>query len=147
MIGLLDVNVLIALAWPNHLHHAAVLEWFDDNRDFGWATCPLTQSGFVRVSSNQKVLPDARSPEEAFELLARVTALEHHVFWHDDTSLASSTLIAPRHLQGYGQVTDAHLLAIALRHGGRLVTMDRAIRGLVPDGFVADLVVALVASD
>jgi toxin-antitoxin system PIN domain toxin len=145
MIGLLDVNVLIALAWPNHLHHATALEWFDENREFGWATCPLTQSGFVRVSSNQKVLPDARSPKEAFKLLSRLTALEHHVFWHDDTSLANSTLIAPHRLQGYRQVTDAHLLAIALRHGGRLVTMDRAIRGLAPDGFVADLVVTLVA--
>jgi len=142
MIGLLDVNVLVALAWPNHLHHGVVREWFQDHQDLGWATCPLTQSGFVRVSSNQKVIPDARSPEQALELLARWTSLEHHVFWHDDISLASSTLIAPHRLQGYRQVTDAHLLAIALRHGGRLVTMDGGVRGLVPNGFVAEQVVA-----
>jgi predicted nucleic acid-binding protein len=59
MISLLDVNVLIALAWPNHIHHRLASRWFDRNRKSGWATCPLTQSGFVRVSSNAHILSDA----------------------------------------------------------------------------------------
>ncbi|MGH9896422.1 MAG: type II toxin-antitoxin system VapC family toxin, partial [bacterium] len=52
MIGLLDFNVLVALAWPNHVHHQAAVKWFLTNQSGGWATSPLTESGFVRVSSN-----------------------------------------------------------------------------------------------
>jgi toxin-antitoxin system PIN domain toxin len=79
MICLLDVNLLVALAWPNHVHHAAALGWFRRNQATGWATCPLTQSGFVRVSSNSAMVSDARSPQEAIQLLRRIVALPHHV--------------------------------------------------------------------
>jgi uncharacterized protein len=69
LIALLDVNVLVALAWPNHIHHRAAHRWYAAHRAQGWATCPPTQAGFVRVSSNAKALPGAKSPRDAFELL------------------------------------------------------------------------------
>jgi hypothetical protein len=86
-VALLDVNVLVALAWPNHAHHELALRWFKKHQKWGWATCPTTQSGFVRVSSNQQVLPNAKSPHEALLLLRRITVLPHHVFWADDTAM------------------------------------------------------------
>ena len=132
MVGLLDVNVLVALAWPNHIHHHAAHDWYRAHAPLGWATCPLTQSGFVRVSSNRQVIPEAATPHESLLLLRRIVAQPHHRFWIDDTSLASSRFLAPERLQAHHQVTDAHLLALALRHKGRLVTFDSAVGGLAP---------------
>lgn len=138
MISLLDVNVLVALAWPNHEHHEVATRWFRRHQPEGWATCPLTQSGFVRVSSNQRVIPGAKPPAEAVALLRRMLDLPHHIFFSDDISLVASKFVATEKIAGYRQVTDAHLLAIALRHGGRLATLDRAIAQLLPSGFKAD---------
>jgi predicted nucleic acid-binding protein len=76
MIALLDVNLLVALAWPNHVHHRQALAWFLDNQPLGWATCSVTQSGFIRVSSNQSALPDAKSPQEALLLLRRIATID-----------------------------------------------------------------------
>ena len=143
-VSLLDVNVLVALAWPNHVHHETAGRWFAENQRQGWATCPLTQSGFVRVSSNHRLIPEARSPGEAVLALRRIVALPHHVFWPDDVSLAVSRFVALEKLVGYQQVTDAHLLALALRKGGRLATLDAAIRGLVPRGFQPAKVVCVI---
>ena len=131
---LLDVNVLVALAWPNHVHHATALAWFDEIGRAGFATCSVTQSGFVRVSSNQRAIPDARSPREAREILRRITALPGHVFWPDDIEIASNQHIAWERLGSHAQVTDAHLLALAIRHGGRLATFDRVLVDLAPEG-------------
>lgn len=146
MIALLDINLLVALAWPNHVHHRPALRWFGEFQNLGWATCPLTQSGFVRVSSNRRIIPEARTPREALLLLRRILALPHHTFWPDDTSLADSPYVAAAKLIGYRQVTDAHLLALALRHGGRLATLDRGLRQLVPNSFHAEEAVCVVGS-
>ncbi len=146
MVALLDLNVLIALAWPNHVHHRVALRWFQENQALGWATCPVTQSGFVRISANRRVIPDAASPQEAVLLLRRITALAHHVFWADDVSLVDSEFFAPEKIQGYRQVTDAHLLALALRRGGRVATLDRGIGTLVPDAFSASDAVCLLTA-
>jgi toxin-antitoxin system PIN domain toxin len=132
MVSLLDVNLLVALAWTNHVHHKAALAWFLRNQTLGWATCPLTQSGFVRVSSNPKAMPDARSPQVAIGLLKRIVSLPNHQFWHDDVSLADSNQLALSRLTGYRQVTDAHLVTLALNRGGRLATLDRRVQSLVP---------------
>jgi uncharacterized protein len=142
--ALLDTNVLVALAWPNHVHHACALAWFRAHQKNGWATCPVTQSGFVRVSSNRAVIPEAKPPQEAVDLLRRITALPHHRFWTDDISLSSSEFVAAKKLVGYRQVTDAHVLALALRHDGCLATLDSGIRQLVPDGFAPREVVCVL---
>jgi toxin-antitoxin system PIN domain toxin len=134
MVGLFDVNVLVALAWPNHVHHEAALKWFRRQSRQGWATCSITETGFVRVSSNRAILPEARSPQDAIALLRRITALPQHVFWTDDLRFAESSLVARSKIVGHRQVTDAHLLGLALRHRGRLVTFDAGIAMVMPEG-------------
>jgi toxin-antitoxin system PIN domain toxin len=105
--------------------------------------CPATQAGFVRVLSNPSFSPDALTPREAFAHLARIVGVAGHVFWPDDTSLVGSRFLAEDRLVGYRQVTDAHLLAIALRHGGALVTFDRGGPSVLPPGFPDDAVLVL----
>ena len=131
MTRLLDVNVLVALAWPNHIHHARALHWFRTVREDGWATCPLTESGFVRVSSNARAIPEARNPQEAIELLRRLRAIGRHTFWTDEVSPAQEGPF--ERVVGYRQVTDAHLLSLSLQRGGMLATFDQAITSLVPE--------------
>ncbi len=146
MTRLLDVNVLVALAWPNHVHHQAAVQWFEASYRAGWATCPLTQSGFVRVSSNQRVVPDARTPAEAILVLRQLTELDGHEFLADDIALATTDVIDVSRILGHRQVTDAHLVALALRHNGRLVTFDRRIADVVPTGIDANVVLQLPAA-
>ena len=121
--ALLDVNALVALAWDAHVHHAAVRAWFASSAAKGWATCPVTESAFVGVSSNPKALPNPIGVEQARAVLRALREHEAHRFLHDDVSLADAE-IPPLH--GHRQVTDAHLLAIARRHQTRLVTFDAA---------------------
>lgn len=128
-VGLLDANVLIALAWPSHIHHLAAHAWFSKNATKGWATCPMTQCAFIRISSNPKIIPDAVTPSEAMELLRQIVAQDHHKFWPDDVSVLDEH-VRGKFLIGHRQVTDAYLLALVLRHGGRLVTLDKGLLSL-----------------
>lgn len=141
---LLDVNVLVALAWPNHIHHERALAWFRDNQEAGWATCPVTEAGFVRVSSHRSAIPEAKSPQEAIHLLGRMVALPHHHFWRDDVSLARTDEVPRERIAGHRQVTDAHLMALTLRRGGRIATFDRGLPGLLPAALDPDAVVTLI---
>jgi toxin-antitoxin system PIN domain toxin len=125
--ALLDVNALVALAWDSHVHHASMRAWFTANRAAGWATCPITESGFVRVSSNPKVLPSPIGVDAARGVLAALRAVEGHGFVADDVSLTDSDVPA---IAGHRQVTDAHLVALARRNGRRLVTFDAGVLAL-----------------
>ena len=75
MISLLDVNVLFALAWPRHVHHDPALEWFEEARHDGWATCAITESGFVRISCNPVIVGHEVTPNEAIQILERLMAV------------------------------------------------------------------------
>ncbi|NUN95628.1 MAG: VapC toxin family PIN domain ribonuclease [Candidatus Omnitrophica bacterium] len=130
-VGLLDVNVLVALAWPSHVHHREAHIWFDENQMHGWATCPLTQCGFVRISSNPRIIREAVSPIEALVLLKEMTSLDHHDFWPDDAPFHEESFPTEL-LVGHRQVTDAYLLGLAIRHKGKLVTLDQSLSGLLP---------------
>lgn len=125
--GLLDVNALVALAWDSHVHHAATRNWFARNGANGWATCSVTESGFVRVSSNPSVLASAIGVEEARRVLALLRAAGRHRFLNDDVSMTDED-VPP--LVGHRQVTDAHLLTLARRHGLRVITFDGGVRAL-----------------
>ena len=131
--ALLDVNVLIALAWPNHVHHDATRRWFTENRGDGWATCPLTEAGFVRVSCNPSAVQHVVTPCEAIALLQRLTRLESHSFWPLDRSIADLPRELVSRLQGYRQITDAVLLAVAIQRGGTLATLDSGLARLVDE--------------
>ncbi len=122
--ALLDVNALVALAWDSHVHHTAMRAWFTVNGSAGWATCPLTESGFVRVSSNPIVLPSAIGVEVARGVLSALRAHPGHRFLIDDVSMSDSDVPA---IAGYRHVTGAHLLTVARRCGVRLVTFDASI--------------------
>lgn len=126
---LLDTNVLIALAWPNHVHHQETVDWFARKGSGGFRTCPITETGFVRISSNPAFTPNAVAPSEALALLARITQLPGWGFWPDDLPLAA-TFSSPVHPATHRQVTDGYLLALAKAHGGVLATMDRGIAWL-----------------
>ena len=123
---LLDANVLIALAWPRHEFHARVGEWFARHSRSGWATCPFTQAGFVRVVSNPAFSADALTPENAIRLLEANLKLSNHQFWPDDLSVPEALKGVGR-LRGHQQITDAYLVTIAVHHRGKLATIDRGI--------------------
>jgi toxin-antitoxin system PIN domain toxin len=130
MIALLDVNTLIALGWPNHSHHDAAHEWFADWTS-GWATTPITETGFVRVSSNDSVLATSVRPIDAIEHLSRLRTMPGHSFWIDAIEgVVGNDLDATRVL-GHRQVSDAHLVSIAIANDGTLATFDKGMRSLV----------------
>ncbi len=118
---LLDTNVLLALAWPNHQHHAKAHAWFAAHAKRGWATCAFTQLGFVRLSSNPAYSRDAVSPQDAAALLQQWTQHKSHRFWNSPA--AESPAIYLRAL-GHQQVNDAWLVEVARKNKGRLVTLD-----------------------
>ena len=133
MTALLDVNVLIALAWPNHVHHAAARAWFEEHRGDGWATCPLTEAGFVRVSCNPSAVRHTIAPLDAIGVLEKLTQLGAHAFWPLDRSIVQLPEAIGARLQGYRQITDAVLLATAMQRNGQLATLDGGLRGLVAE--------------
>jgi uncharacterized protein len=131
-VALLDVNVLIALAWPNHVHHASARRWFDESSSAGWATTPVTELGFVRVSSNKNVIADAATPGAALGVLRALCDLPGHEFWPDDARLVEPPFSVDR-LGTHRQLTDVHLAALAASRKGKLATFDRGIpRALHP---------------
>jgi toxin-antitoxin system PIN domain toxin len=123
-VALLDVNALVALAWDSHVHHAAMREWFSSAAAAAWATCPITESGFVRVSSNPIVLPSALGVDAARGVLSALREHPRHRFLTDDVSMSDADVPS---IAGYRQVTDAHLLTLARRHRVRLVTFDASL--------------------
>lgn len=131
--ALLDVNVLIALAWPNHTLHTTARRWFDRHHRDGWATTPVTESGFVRVSSNRAAIATATSPPLAIELLTAMTGLAGHTFWSDDLMLVTGGHGETDLITSHRDVTDAHLLALAQERRGALVTFDAGVARLLGD--------------
>ena len=127
---LLDTNLLIALLWPSHERHNLALKWFIGHRSKGWATCPFTQAGFVRIVSNPAFSRDAVQPREAMYVLAANTAAKDHAFWPDEVPFAEAVAFAGMRLLGHQQVTDAYLLGLAIRRGGVLATLDQRIAAL-----------------
>lgn len=124
--ALLDINVLLALLDSDHIDHKRAREWLEDEIDTGWASCAITQNGFVRII-NQPRYPSPISPTEAIELLDRACAQPHHQYWPCDASLLDPETIDRTRLHGPRQVTDAYLLALATRHSGHFVTFDQSI--------------------
>lgn len=122
---LLDVNVLLALAWPNHVHHSAARAWFASSQMSDWLTCGVSESGFIRVSSNMRVTPDARTPGEAALLLHRICSLAGHEFVSDSVSLAAAHQVLGEMAHSSSEVTDAHLILIARNARANFVTFDR----------------------
>ncbi|MEO5740923.1 MAG: TA system VapC family ribonuclease toxin [Vicinamibacterales bacterium] len=145
--ALLDVNVLLALANPKHMHHEIAHDWFADHHAHGWATCAVTQNGFVRVLSNTAAGAGAFRPAEVVELLRRFCSAREHVFWADGVSLTETRLFNPSLIRGYRQVSDIYLLGLAKKMGGCLATFDRAIPLGAVIGAADDTIAVISAGD
>ncbi len=126
MRSLLDVNVLIALLDADHTSHRSAREWFGEYANDGWASCPITQNGCVRIMSHPGY-PNAHSVLEIIQRLRAATADRTHEFWPDSQSLLDERLIDATRVHGPRQLTDVYLLALAVKNGGRLVTFDASI--------------------
>ena len=133
---LLDVNVLVAMSWPGHRFHDTALRWFRDNHTKGWATCPMVQTGFVRIVSNPAFSPRAVSPAEAIAALDLSTQRPTHQFWPDDVSVPEALRTMTGRIAGHRQVSDCYLVALAIQHGGKLATLYKGIAQLAPPGAV-----------
>ncbi len=129
-VSLLDTNLLIALLWPSHDRHDLAARWFRQHRARGWATCPFTETGFIRIVSNPAFSRDSVLPREAIQVLVANTAASDHAFWPDDAPFAEVGELAGERLVGHQQVTDAYLLGLAVRRGGALATLDENIAAL-----------------
>ncbi len=140
MIALLDVNVLIALVDPDHVHHAPAKAFFASTGRDGWATCPLTENGFLRIIGRRSYLQGPGSPQAARTLLANYLAAPGHQFWPDDLSLADARAFPA--LPGPQSLTDFYLLALAVKHRARFATFEGRIDpALIPGGSAACFII------
>jgi uncharacterized protein len=142
MRALLDVNVLIALLDANHVGHAVARDWLIRNATLGWASCPITQNGCVRILSAPKY-PNATSVQDAIRRLTQATASPTHAFWPDSVSLFAPGLVNWDRALTSRTITDAYLLALAVKNKGRLVTFDRGITTQFVDGAAQENLVIL----
>ena len=126
MRALLDVNVLIALHDRDHVHHERAALWFEANIAQGWASCPLTQNGCLRIMSQ----PQYSSPQflaVLVQMLRSSTQTRFHAFWPDALSILDESAFVHRHMHSARQLTDLYLLALAVQRRGRLVSFDQRI--------------------
>lgn len=126
-IALLDVNVLVALFDPDHIHHETTHDWYAEVGRSSWATCPLTEAGFMRVLSSPSYAGTVMRPADLAERLRRFCASGGHVFWPAEVSLLDGSLFDLSRVAGHRQLTDVYLLGLAHKRRGRLVTFDRTI--------------------
>lgn len=141
--SLLDINVLISLLDPDHSHHDRAQDWWKDNRNAGWASCPISENGFVRVMSNPSYPAEIRfTPAQLIKDLWDFASTSNHEFWADDISLLDDKLFKSNRIIGPKQLTDLYLLGLAVRHDARLVSFDVRITGsAVPNANAINLVI------
>lgn len=126
---LLDVNALIALIDSEHVHHQTMLRWFDQNVEQGWASCPITENGVVRVLSHRSYPNGRRSVSDVILALRelKLANREFHRFWSDDISLTDHTVFRVSYAMLHSHLTDMYLLGLVSRHKGKLVSFDRSL--------------------
>jgi len=126
-VALLDINVLVALFDAGHVHHDLAHDWFADHHEDGWATCPVTEAGFIRVVSNPAYQSDAVRPAVAADQLRMFCGSRHHKFWPASLSIKDESRFSLGHARGHAQLADVYLLALAKEMNGTLATFDRSI--------------------
>ena len=137
MRALFDVNVLIALFQPDHIHHQRVHQWWEANQHLGWASCPITENGFVRILSQPKY-PMPQTILAAIKLLTMAKQATNHEFWADSVSLLNPALFSADSFIQHSQITDSYLLALAVKNKGSLVTLDQTIKSSPVEGFTKE---------
>lgn len=124
---LLDVNVLIALLDQDHLFHERAEEWFEAEAGNGWATCPITENGVLRIIGSPRYPKGPGTPAAVVGMVAALRALPAHEFWPDEISILESDLVDPAQLGNSASITDTYLLALAVHWGGRLASFDQRL--------------------
>jgi toxin-antitoxin system PIN domain toxin len=125
---LLDLNVLIALTDSGHQHHQKAQDWFISSGKENWGICPLTEAGFVRVTTNPAFRSGPRTLEQAVAILQALKECSGYRYWGIDESWVTLTTPFAARIFGHQQITDAYLLGLAIKEKGVLVTFDRGIR-------------------
>jgi toxin-antitoxin system PIN domain toxin len=139
--ALLDVNVLLALLDSDHVDHVRARKWLSAEIASGWASCAITQNGFVRIVSQPRY-PSPVAPAQAVDLLEQACTTSYHEFWPCEISVLDGGVIDRNRVHGPRQVTDAYLLALATARGGRFVTFDHSVAlSAVPAATPANLTV------
>lgn len=143
MRSLLDVNVLIALFDPDHVFHNRAHVWWNGQANGGWASCPITENGFVRIMSQAGYSVRARfTPNDLIHRLTSFATQTNHEFWPDSLTLRDDHVFVRDRIHGSRPITDLYLLALAARHQGRLATFDAGIpRSAVKDAQDEHLIV------
>ena len=129
---LLDINVLLALSDPLHIHHEAAHQWFAQKGRKSWATCPLTENGFVRIASHPQYPNRPGDVQAVLTILRKFCKVGEHLFWSEDISIRN--LIRSEVVLTSGQITDVYLLGLAAHNGGRLATLDQRLPVKAVDG-------------
>jgi toxin-antitoxin system PIN domain toxin len=126
---LLDINVLVALVDPEHSYHDRAHEvWSDVTQHGGWASCPLTQNGMLRVLTNENYPGFSDySKTDVFNSLGNLVRNSDHKFWPDEISILDRSRFDADAIFGPKQLTDIYLLGLAMYNEGRFVTFDRRI--------------------
>ncbi len=127
MVALLDVSVLLPLFDSSHVHHELAHDWFQDQRREGWATCPLTENGLVRLATRVGYANPPLRPADIVSRLATLRRTGRHEFWPATLSLTDDRLFDAARIRGHKQITDSYLLGLAKSNGGALATFDQSI--------------------
>jgi len=138
---LLDLNVLIALADPDHHYHQVVQAWFISTGKANWGVCPLTEAGFVRITTNPAYRPSVRTIAQATAILGDFATAPGYHYWTITDKWAALTAPFGDRLTGHQQVTDAYLLGLAIKERGVLVTFDKAVKYLAGTDYSENLLV------
>jgi predicted nucleic acid-binding protein len=136
--------VLVALTVVENALHELAQTWFRSKPDRLWATCPLTQGGFLRVAG--RYLPDSQCAIQ--ELLRRLEVDRRsglHEYWPVDIDMCDLSDSQRKKLIGHNQVTDMQLLLLAHKRKGKLVTFDSGLAQLAKATGYADSVLVLAA--
>jgi uncharacterized protein len=136
---LLDVNVLIALTGEGHEHHPVATKWFDTSGHRDWGVCAFTEAGFLRVATNARL--GWLSVEEASWVLARLSQRAGYRFWPIVEGWAALAEPFSQRVHGHQQITDAYLLGLAIKEGGVLVTLDKAVRYMAGERYAKHVLV------
>jgi toxin-antitoxin system PIN domain toxin len=142
---LLDVSVLVAMHVPGNQNYEDVQQWFKATGSVAFATCAITEAGFIRVSSQLSVKNGPIDFREVRIAIANLASLPGHTYWPMDIPYLQATKPFEQRMHGHRQVTDAFLLGIAVHHGGKLATLDKAIKHLAGPEFIAS--VEIIPSD
>ncbi|HUA97104.1 MAG TPA: TA system VapC family ribonuclease toxin [Terracidiphilus sp.] len=141
--NLLDLNVLIALTDSEHIHRQKAERWFLSSGKDDWGVCPLTEAGFIRVTTNPAMQSGAITVERAISTLQALRAHPGYCYWPitDKESWVDVTAAFAARISGHQQITDAYLLGLAIRNDGVLITFDRGLKYMAGAEFSRNLLI------